>query len=170
MASATITLKNYRVFARNEPLRIEMRSGLMALIGPNNSGKSSFLKFFHELRNLWTPLAHPGNFGLFLSGNHAINYQDLYDNTEIFCDANDGPIEVRIDFPKPDIPEGEKWVTAVELTAGRNNPPNWSLRAFGGPQPFQLQTNQNVSWPSADIWLWKVNSHFDGAIIRIAKD
>jgi predicted ATPase len=48
-----LTLKNYRCFADEAPLRIEVRRGFTALVGANNSGKSSLLRFFFELRQLF---------------------------------------------------------------------------------------------------------------------
>ena len=48
-----LTVKNYRCFTDENPLVIEFNDGFTALVGPNNSGKSSFLKMFYEFKNLW---------------------------------------------------------------------------------------------------------------------
>ena len=44
----SITLQGYRNF--NEPVTILIGDGNVALIGPNNIGKSNFLKFFYEFK------------------------------------------------------------------------------------------------------------------------
>lgn len=41
-----VTLKNYRCFADSEPARLRIQAGVLAFVGPNNSGKSSLLRFF----------------------------------------------------------------------------------------------------------------------------
>jgi len=51
MNSFKITLTGYRCFT--EPLRIEIEEDFTALVGPNNSGKSAFLKMFYEARELF---------------------------------------------------------------------------------------------------------------------
>jgi len=48
-----ITVKNYRCFGDLVPARIKLARGTTALIGSNNSGKSTLLRFFYELRPLW---------------------------------------------------------------------------------------------------------------------
>ena len=56
MSVFRVTLKNYRCFEDSQPLTLEVGSGFTALVGPNNSGKSTFLKSFHELRQLFGSL------------------------------------------------------------------------------------------------------------------
>src|SRR5216683_745956 len=48
-----LTVKNYRCFTDEKPLSLELGEGFTAFIGPNNSGKSSALKFFYDFRHLW---------------------------------------------------------------------------------------------------------------------
>ena len=47
-----LTIKNYRCFTEANPARINIRKGFTALIGINNSGKTTILKFFYEFRYL----------------------------------------------------------------------------------------------------------------------
>jgi len=56
-----LEIKNYRSFADENPLRLQLRPGFTALIGPNNSGKSSVLKFFYELRPTLEALGNIAN-------------------------------------------------------------------------------------------------------------
>lgn len=52
-----LTLKNYKCFSESKPVKIGIKSGFTALIGMNNSGKSSLLKFFYEFRQIWNQLS-----------------------------------------------------------------------------------------------------------------
>lgn len=45
-----VTLKNYRCFPDAHPCRLDLREGFTGLVGANNSGKSSLLRFFYEFR------------------------------------------------------------------------------------------------------------------------
>jgi predicted ATP-dependent endonuclease of OLD family len=51
MERIRLTIKNYRCFEDSHPLVIEFASDFTAFIGPNNSGKSSCLKFFTRPAN-----------------------------------------------------------------------------------------------------------------------
>lgn len=52
-----ITIKNYRCFTDEHPAVFELDECFTAIIGPNNSGKSSLLRMFYELRPLWSSLS-----------------------------------------------------------------------------------------------------------------
>lgn len=54
-----ITIKNYRCFSDSRPARNRLGQGYTALVGTNNSGKSSLLKFFFNFRNLFGRLSSP---------------------------------------------------------------------------------------------------------------
>ena len=87
-----ITIKNYRCFPDQKPLRISMRGGFTALVGANNSGKSSLLKLFYELRGLFSLIrSGSGNFmnALIQSKKEAFSpASSVVDITELFCNAN----------------------------------------------------------------------------------
>jgi recombinational DNA repair ATPase RecF len=59
MFDIELSVRNYRCFG-DEPSRIRISDGFTALIGINNSGKSSLLRLPYELRRL---------FGLISSGS-----------------------------------------------------------------------------------------------------
>ena len=54
MLGFQLTPKNYRCFADSDPLRLDLGNDFTALVGPNNSGKSSALRLFHELRPVFS--------------------------------------------------------------------------------------------------------------------
>ena len=60
---AELTIKNYRCFADSNPatLRLPNDFTITALVGANNSGKSSLLKFFYEMRGLFSLVANNDN-------------------------------------------------------------------------------------------------------------
>ncbi len=95
-----LTVKNYRCFPDNKPVHISMRNGFTAFVGVNNSGKSSLLKMFYELRHLFSIIS--GNSSETLTAlrgpdgavfNLANTIEDV---NEIFCNANSRDISLEI--------------------------------------------------------------------------
>lgn len=94
-----VTIKNYRCFPDSKPVRLSIREGFTALVGANNSGKSSLLRFFYEFRNLWQQIDIPsGTLLLALGGQaQAISLpQPLQDKEEIFSRAIDRDIVIEL--------------------------------------------------------------------------
>ncbi len=86
-----LTVKNYRCFEDANPLRLTIQDGFIALVGPNNSGKSSCLKIFYEFRNIWSGIGN--NVGNLRSLNtesylQGLSFHGVYDQNEIYSDAN----------------------------------------------------------------------------------
>lgn len=135
METARISVKNYRCFPDSQPATIDIGKGFTAFVGQNNSGKSSLLKLFFELRALWGLIVPTGNFLGLLNGNSDhVNVLGVSDQTEIFCDDNDRPIEIEVDLgpsflSKPD----DSTITKVCLQASRSSSPRWSGKFFAGP-------------------------------------
>ena len=63
-----MTIKNYRCFSDSDPVPISIRDGFTAFVGVNNSGKSSLLKFFYELRDLFLHLSKHENLAVASNG------------------------------------------------------------------------------------------------------
>jgi len=51
-----LTIGNYRCFPVGSPASLKLTKGFSALVGVNNSGKSSLLKFFYEMRPAFTQI------------------------------------------------------------------------------------------------------------------
>lgn len=104
----TLTVKNYRCFTDENPLRLPLTKGNVALIGANNSGKSTALKFFHEFKGLWAMFSDFGNVFAYLDRNDPTPFQfrDLPDYQEVFTDRNDRPILICFDFDVPNQVDG----------------------------------------------------------------
>lgn len=93
------TIKNYRAFEDTQPLRFTLEKGFTAFLGPNNSGKSSILKFFYEFRNVWQRLSDWNNVGIAL-GKKTFGFNGfigVLDQQEVFCNLNTRDIEIELE-------------------------------------------------------------------------
>lgn len=97
---AIITLKNYRCFADSKPLVVKLKPGFISLVGQNNSGKSSFLKFFYEFRELWSNLTKISTIASISNPNTKKNYsiKGSTDPNEIFTNTNDRQLSICIEI------------------------------------------------------------------------
>lgn len=90
-----LTLKNYRCFSDTHPARLTLRPGRTALVGANNAGKSSLLRFFFEFRPFLQQLTNPNVLtSAFRGSNPAFNLLQVADHTEVFADANKCAMEI----------------------------------------------------------------------------
>lgn len=97
----TITLKNYRCFNDIHPAILDIGPGFTALVGPNNSGKTSFLRFFFEMRQLLRVVGPNDAFIQMIRGNlRSIQQDGLVDQSEIACDWNTRDISIDISYGK----------------------------------------------------------------------
>lgn len=93
------TLKNYRCFSDQQPARIRLREGLTSFVGVNNAGKSSLLRFFYEFRSLFDAIqTYSATLPAALKGQGpSITFpQEIVDTAELFCNANQRPLEIGI--------------------------------------------------------------------------
>lgn len=93
-----ITLKNFRCFPDDKPARLRLDKEFTALVGVNNSGKSSLLRFFYELRPSLVALSNPGTMmQLFREiPLHLQHAPSIIDPEEIFFKGNQR--DLRIEF------------------------------------------------------------------------
>ena len=88
-----IIIKNYRCFPDSNPLHLAVREGFTAFVGPNNSGKSSILRFFYEFRNLFQQII--GNFNHTIGGRLAsFDPRGIADPAELFSNENDRNLSI----------------------------------------------------------------------------
>ena len=140
MRRLSIKIKNYRCFTDNSPLVIELGQGFTALVGPNNSGKSSVLKFFYELRDQWSQLTDPAQILQLLSGGTIGSaFNEVYDQQEVFSDSNVRPMVVEIGrFVSSANQGGVPRLSHASLTWNRQN-------AFSGS--FKCEPSEAINFP-----------------------
>ena len=113
-----IQLKNYRCFSDEHPARFELRKGTHALIGQNNSGKSSLLKVFYDFRNLFS-LLNNLNFVVHSISNERdfqFDYQEgTGDPHGLFFDGNSRDLEILVDMEYTSA-ESEQFFTEIAPT------------------------------------------------------
>src|SRR4051812_2217388 len=84
-----VTVSNYRCFP-DTPVRFALKKGLQAFVGVNNSGKSSLLRLFYELRQIFLLMSDQGALVKSLGGNQGFALMPLVkDPDEIFYDRNE---------------------------------------------------------------------------------
>lgn len=101
MLPLSITLKNYRPFEDTKPAKITIGPGFIAFVGPNNSGKSSLLRFFHEQKSIWQALGDDTNYVDMRRRTRSFGVAGAADPTEIFCNLNTRPISILIELDEP---------------------------------------------------------------------
>ena len=92
-----IRIKNLRCFTDSQPVHFVLQDGFTAFIGVNNSGKSTLLRMFFELRSLFQNLYYQ----LAAALNHDQNFplpQQVLDPSEIFNNTNSRDLEIDLDF------------------------------------------------------------------------
>jgi AAA15 family ATPase/GTPase len=53
MQETKIKISNYRNISEHNPLEIELKEGILFILGINNVGKSNFLRFLQEMRQIF---------------------------------------------------------------------------------------------------------------------
>src|SRR5438445_3480736 len=91
-----LVLKNYRCFTDSNPAHFSIKSGLTGIIGVNNSGKTTILKFFYEFRNIFQNLQHVPSIITAMSPNGLVFSPPptLKSNDDYFCNSNDRHMEM----------------------------------------------------------------------------
>src|SRR5215213_3164712 len=116
----TVEIKNYRGFSDEEPVVLSVSPGFTAFVGPNNSGKSSLLRFFYEMRTVFDLFQHRNGLDSIRSSDKAlIDFSPLgvEDKEEVFHDGNERDLQIRFDFPHASLAQ----VGRLDLTISRRN-------------------------------------------------
>ena len=95
-------ISNYRCFSKDYPANITLADGETAVVGMNNSGKSTLLRFFYEFRSVFNELGGANGplnaFGNMRTGFNHVPYTEHIEN--LFHYHNDANIEIilSVDF------------------------------------------------------------------------
>lgn len=121
-------ISNYRCFSINSPVKFELENGITSLVGINNSGKSSLLKFFYETRFLFKNTSRANLIPLTngtIRNPHEIRHEGNNSPYDLFSNKNNGniTIKVKIEYPTTESNltyegnrdnEGRSWLLSVE--------------------------------------------------------
>jgi ABC-type Mn2+/Zn2+ transport system ATPase subunit/5S rRNA maturation endonuclease (ribonuclease M5) len=144
-----LEIKNYRCFADDHPVRIDIREGAIAFVGVNNAGKSTLLRMLFELRTLFARVSEGQPLQPALNGNergsNQITIDGVADQQEIFSNRNrrELTITVRVEGDEPDtlLP------SALELSISRDRPTTFFAR-FNDGASWLAGTNFSASQDS----------------------
>lgn len=86
-----LTLRNYRAFDDSRPVEWLIDDEFRAFVGVNNSGKSSLIRFFHEVRPALRVLSQLNSHtqqSVVRGEPQFVGFQSVADNQELFCNRN----------------------------------------------------------------------------------
>lgn len=93
------TIKNYRCFSDEHPARFTIRPGFTAFVGANNSGKSSLMRLFYELRHVFHLIPSQLNRGSLLNvikSTYGVSFLSVQDQEQVFTNTNDRDLTIAI--------------------------------------------------------------------------
>jgi ABC-type cobalamin/Fe3+-siderophores transport system ATPase subunit len=100
-----IEVKNYRCFPDTSPADFELGEGFTALVGANNSGKSSLLRLFYEFRSIFQYASSPPGLEPALKGTGQgwPTPPSVLDPEEVFSNINDRDVQILLRFKPSSI-------------------------------------------------------------------
>jgi energy-coupling factor transporter ATP-binding protein EcfA2 len=116
-----LSIENYRCFPTGSPAYLRLTKGFSAFVGVNNSGKSSLLKFFYEMRPAFMPLATNTNaINQILEGGKLQTQPvpEIQDRDEMFFNGNRD--DIRIEITLADLPKTPAIVSRALIHVERN--------------------------------------------------
>lgn len=142
------TIKNYRCFHESKPLIFEIGSGFTAFIGPNNSGKSSILKFFYEFQPFFDQLIKDRHYlTSCLAGNLNLLLQGINDFDEIFSNQDSSNMMIDICIPNTsDEAEVEKLSFEINRLTKITR-----LSTYHKNKKFEFDTNNIAFGPNQQV-------------------
>jgi energy-coupling factor transporter ATP-binding protein EcfA2 len=98
-----IELSNYRAFDDGHPVRWTLCDGFTAFVGANNAGKSSLLRFFHEVRPALNAIywGDARSQDAWSGTPTAYSLQGVADLEEVFCNRNNRDLTLTLRLLKP---------------------------------------------------------------------
>jgi ABC-type multidrug transport system ATPase subunit len=144
--SFDITISNYRCFSVEQPARLEVRPRILALVGPNNAGKSTLLRFFFEFRPLFTALADEQSIRNISSGAlQGLQLAALGDPLEIFNNSNGLPVQIQLRVHEC----SDRQLSGIDITFRRDSLNTYSAKLRVGPTFQEVQFNN--AYPNAIV-------------------
>jgi ABC-type cobalamin/Fe3+-siderophores transport system ATPase subunit len=100
----TIELRNYRAFDDSHPVTWRLHEGFVAFVGVNNSGKSSILRFLHEIRPSLSVLGrlNESQTQSMMSGTpQPSSFRSVAFVPEVLCNRNSRDMTARFTLDEP---------------------------------------------------------------------
>src|SRR5258708_1550762 len=136
MRKFTIQVMNYRCFSGNKPIAWSFNGdALTSFVGPNNAGKSTFLRLFYELRHIFATFTDPTQIRNFATNNHlGLGFLGVGDSAEIPSFQSIGPVV--LDFAISVVRESD--LSRMRLSMNRTTSA-WTVRLWVGRVPNELK-------------------------------
>lgn len=135
--SVEITLKNYRCFSDSKPATFTLSEGFTSFVGPNNSGKSTILKFFYEYRDIFKLLSDKTDTRalttLFRGELAQFKQPDsIMHSDELFCNANLRDIEISFKFKNANTVKENKipLLSQIDIIIPRSTQYKFEIRLY----------------------------------------
>jgi predicted ATP-dependent endonuclease of OLD family len=114
-----VKFSGYRCFSSQNPATLRLREGLLALIGVNNSGKSTLMRAIYELRDVFSKTSQDTQEFIDALKNDA-SYTlpaEIGDPSEIFWHfaKEDALIEVSLPTVRDEVPVTAFWRMTIRL-------------------------------------------------------
>jgi predicted ATPase len=141
-----LTIGNYRCFPVGSPASLKLTKGFSALVGVNNSGKSSLLKFFYEMRPAFTQIGrNTGVVTQLWAGGKLETQQppEILDRDEMFFNGNREDIWIEITLD--DLPKTPAVVAKAVVRVLRNES-SCNATFFNADGSKSKQPDGGVGW------------------------
>lgn len=148
MGPIEVQLRNYRCFSDDAPAILELRPGFTALLGSNNSGKSSLLRFFFEFRDLFGRAQPNGSLLNSIMGSQGFNYPTtIADPEEVFSNTNDRDLAIWLRILEPTKGSSPPVADELRLVVSRASSNNWraEVRIGGSLIPLVGISSGNIA-------------------------
>ncbi|MBD1914845.1 MULTISPECIES: ATP-binding protein [Cyanophyceae] len=130
-----VSIKNYRCFSDLQPAAFRIKAGFTSFVGPNNSGKTSLLKFFYEVRALFKLLSskeicfykssqESPTFFYELStpvGQNLEKDKMLRLNKNIFCTKNNRSLKIKFEVLFTEDKTSIKTIVEIDIPREKDN-------------------------------------------------
>lgn len=137
-----LEIKNYRPFSDSVPARMRIGPGFTALVGANNAGKSSLLRFLYDYRPVLELMKHaPTMIQLAKKEPYGFHLSDATTDA-LFHNGNERPLSLSL---RANFEDGRK--VKLEIRHSRDN----TLLVDHHPEGANLGYGTNTTYPDADL-------------------
>lgn len=148
-----ITLKNYRCFSDSKPAIFSFEKGITGFVGPNNSGKSTILKFFYEFRDIFKTLIYQEGLGTLTNALRGQFPQferplSVEHSEELFCNTNNRGIEIRFNFKNEKAigRDGTPLLRQVDIIIPRGTQYNFGVKLYSNDGLLKISDEDTLQY------------------------